>query len=278
MNKIINDIVKEGQEKRPELETDIIDIIFRKLSKYMSFLLIKLKFTPNFVSILAIIFTIIGGIVLARGDYLLSAFFFFLFLLFDYCDGEMARAMKMNSISGHYLDYSGHFIMFASFMIGLTFSIYQYHPTSLYLLLGLSGVAGILLRSIVKLLISEVIVRENLRFKRQLPMSNQEGSYTIKAKILDSPNINPESASLMKKIGRIVIRPTGGDDLLFFYLPFSIIIYIFPFPIFHEWHVRIVDIYFFYLCLINLILPFILIYLNVCQKKAEIYYNDTFGN
>ena len=27
MNKVINNIVKEGQEKRPELETDIIDII-----------------------------------------------------------------------------------------------------------------------------------------------------------------------------------------------------------------------------------------------------------
>ena len=43
MNKVINNIVKEGQEKRPELETGIIDINFRKLSKYMSFLLIKLN-------------------------------------------------------------------------------------------------------------------------------------------------------------------------------------------------------------------------------------------
>lgn len=278
MNKVINNIVKEGQEKRPELETDIIDIIFRKLSKYMSFLLMKLKFTPNFVSILAIICSIIGGIVLAQGNYLLSAFSFFLFLLFDYCDGEMARTMKMNSISGHYLDYVAHFIMFASFMIGLSYGIYQYHSTGTYLILGFCGVAGILLRSIAGLLVSEVIIRENLRVKRLLPQSNKKVTYSVPANTSNATIINDENISFTKKFIRVLLGPTGGDAILFFYIPFSLVLFLLPNPVLNNWGIRIVDLYFIYIFLINTLLPFVSVYLNVRNKKSEQMFNNIFGD
>ena len=277
MNKVINNIVKEGQEKRPELETDIIDIFFRKLSKYMSFLLIQLKFTPNIVSILTIICSIIGGIVLARGNYLLSAFSFFLFLLFDYCDGEMARTMKMNSISGHYLDYFAHFVMFPSFMIGLFFTIYQYHPSSLYLLLGLCGLAGIFLRSIVGLLIPEVIIRENLRIKRLLPQSNLEVAYSILTNTSNITNIKNKDKFGIENIARIFLGPTGGDAILFFYIPFSMLLFLFPNPVLNNWEIRIVDFYFIYIFSINSLLPFVSVYLNIQNKKPEQMFNDIFG-
>ena len=279
--KNLDQIVLEGQNKRPELEPDLIDYFFRMISKYVSFILIKLRFTPNMVTAVAILFSIMGGISLGQGNiigYLIAAVCFFLFLLFDYCDGEIARVLNKYSISGHYLDYVAHFIMFSSFMIGLSYGIYQYHSTSAYLILGFCGIAGILLRSIADMLIPEVIIRENLRLRKQLPMSNPDISYSPKSETLESPNINAEDTSLIKKFGRIIIRPSGGDDILLFYVPFSIIIYIFPLPIIYEWNVRIVDIYFFYLCLINSILPFLLIYLNIRKKKSETYYNDVFCN
>ena len=160
---ILDQIILEGQKNRPELEPGLIDQFFRIISKYFSLVFIRLKFTPNMITILAITVSIIGGFYLAQGNtggYLIAALFFFLFLLFDYCDGEMARALGKQSISGNYLDYGAHFIMFASFMIGLSYGIYQYHSTSTYLILGFCGVAGILLRSIVGLLISKVMVIE----------------------------------------------------------------------------------------------------------------------
>ena len=94
------------------------------------------------ITILAITASIIGGFYLAQGNpngYLIAALFFFLFLLFDYCDGEMARTLNMQTISGHYLDYFAHFVMFASFMVGLSYGIYQYHSTNTYLILGFGG-------------------------------------------------------------------------------------------------------------------------------------------
>ena len=278
---ILDQIILEGQKNRPELEPGLVDQFFRIISKYFSLVFIRLKFTPNMITMLAITASIVGGLYLAQGNtsgYLMAAMFFFLFLLFDYCDGEMARTLGKQSISGNYLDYGAHFIMFASFMIGLSYGIYQYHSTNTYLILGFGGVSGILLRSIAELLLAEVVVRENLRLTKRLPMSNKDVSYSVKSEILDSPNINAESTSLIKDIIRILIRPSGGDDILVFYVPFTILLYIFPLPIFNGWDVRVVDIYFFYLCCINLILPFLLIFRNVYQKKAEIYYNDIFKN
>jgi len=277
---ILDQIILKGQKNRPELETASIDHFFRMISKYFSLVFIKFKFTPNMITTLAITASFAGSFYLAQGNtggYLIAAVFFFLFLLFDYCDGEMARTLGKQSISGHYLDYVAHFIMFASFMSGLSYGIYQYHSTNIYLIIGFGGVSGILLRSIAELLLSEVVVRENLRSTKRLPMSNQDVSYSVKSQISDNPNLNAESTSLIKKIIRIVIRPSGGDDILFFYVPLSIIIYIFPLPILNECHVRIVDIYFFYLCSINLTLFFLLIYRNVYKNKAEMYYNDIFG-
>ena len=278
---ILDQIILEGQKKRPELEPDLIDQMFRMISRYVSLVLIRLRFTPNMVTSIAILCSILGGIFLGQGNingYLTAAVFFFLFLLFDYCDGEMARVLDRQSISGHYLDYVAHFIMFASFMAGLSYGIYQYHSTGTYLILGFCGVAGILLRSIAGLLVSEVIIRENLRVKRQLPMSNQDVSYSVKSETVNISSIKSESTLLIRKFARIIVRPSGGDDILFFYVPLSIIIYIFPLPIINDWNMRVVDIYFFYLCSVNLILSFLIIYLNVQQNKAETIYNDIFGN
>ena len=91
----------------------------------------------------------------------------------------------------------------------------------------LRGVAGILLNSIAQLLISEVIIRENLRVKRRLPMSNQDISYSVKSITVNRPNMQNESTSLIKKISRILIRPSGGDDIAIFYVPFSVLLFLF---------------------------------------------------
>ena len=278
---ILDQIILEGQKKRPELEPDLIDQFFRMISKYFSLVFIRLKFTPNMITTLAITASIIGGFYLAQGNtggYLIAALFFFLFLLFDYCDGEMARVLDRQSISGHYLDYVAHFIMFASFMIGLSYGIYQYHSTGTYLILGFCGVAGILLRSIAGLLVSEVIIRENLRVKRQLPMSNQDVSYSVRSETGNIPSIKSESKSLINKLSRILIRPSGGDGIVFFYIPFSVILFLFPSPIISELNIRLIDIYFFYLCSVNIILPFIKIYRNISQQKLELAYRDVWGD
>jgi hypothetical protein len=280
-NKLLNQIVLEGQKKRPELETSYIDLLFRKISKYVSFLLIKLGFKPNSVTFLAIIFSITGGYYLSIGNntcYLIGGLLFFLFLLFDYCDGEVARVLNKYSISGHYLDYVAHFIMFASFMIGLSIGIYKYHKDSMYLILGLFGTAGILLRNIADLLVKEVIIKENIRYQKKIKNSNQVYDYNVKRDMTISvENINHTDKSLIKRLILFLIQPTCGDDILFFYVPFSIVIFMMPFTILNAFNLRLVDIYFFYLCSINSIIPFLLINRHIKQNRLELYYENVFG-
>lgn len=271
----------EGQKKRPELEPDLIDQLFRMISRYVSLVLIRLRFTPNSVTSIAILCSIIGGYFLAHGNasgYLIAAFFFFLFLLFDYCDGEMARTLNMQTISGHYFDYFSHFVMFASFMIGLFFSIYQYHPSNLYLFLGLCGISGIFLRSIVGLLIPEVIIRENLRLKKLLPHSNKDIIYSVATNDYSVESIKSKDTLAIKKIQRILLSPTGGDGIAIFYIPFSIIFFLFPNPIINKWDIRFVDFYFMYIFLINTLLPFVSIYFNIHSKKPEKMFNNIFSD
>jgi len=281
MGNLIQNIISKGQKARPELDPSLLDKCFRWISKYVSFTLLKIGLAPNSVTLLAIIFSIIGGCFLTFGTdigYIYASLSFFLFLLFDYCDGEMARYLNQTSMDGHYLDYMAHFIMFASFMIGLTYGIYRYHSTSIYLILGFCGVAGILLRSIAVLLISEIVVRENLRLQRRLPMSNKNISYSLPSTTVNSICIKSESISLMKKFIRVLLWPNGGDSILFFYIPFTIIIYLFPFPIINKWNIRIIDIYFIYLCSINFLLPFLLIYRNIQKNRIEIAYDNIFND
>ena len=276
----LDQIILEGQKKRPELETASIDHFFRMISKYFSWVFIKLKFTPNMITILAIIASIIGGFYLAQGNangLLIAALFFFLFLLFDYCDGEVARVLNKYSMAGHYLDYMAHFIMFSSLMIGLTYSVYNYHSNKIYLLLGLCGLAGILLKSIATLLISEVIITEHLRVMKKLSTSNVDINYYAKSNIESISGWKDHKPSYIKYF-HLLIRPSTGDDLLFFFVPFSIIIYFFPTIIIKDMAIRLIDIYFVYICLTNIVLSLLLIFRTVREKRVEASYNTVFGD
>ena len=278
-NKILDQVITEGQKNRPELEPSLIDKFFRMISRYFSLVFIKLKFKPNIITTFAIISSIFGGYFLGQGSssgYTIGALCFFLFLLFDYCDGEMARTLKMHSISGNYLDYFAHFVMFSSFMIGLSYGIYMYHSTSIVLVLGLCGVSGILLGSISDLLISKIIIIEKLREKKKLPLSNKEVEYLVPGNAFNNDNFEINDVSLIRKTIRLLLGPAGGDQLLFFYIPFSVIIYFFPFAIVKKWDMRIIDIYFFYVFTINTLLPFLALYMNIRNKKSEKMYNDIF--
>ena len=231
---------------------------------------IKLNFKPNIITTFAIISSIFGGYFLGQGSssgYTIGALCFFLFLLFDYCDGEMARTLKMHSISGNYLDYFAHFVMFSSFMIGLSYGIYKYHSTGIVLVLGFCGVSGILLGSISDLLISKIIIIEKLREKK-LPLSNKEVEYSVPGNLSNNDNFEINDVSLIRKTIRLLLGPAGGDQLLIFYIPFSVIIYFFPFAIVKKWDMRIIDIYFFYVFTINTLLPFLTLYMNIRNKKS----------
>jgi len=94
----------------------------RKISIYITrFLLIFFpSITPNFVSVMMIVISLIGASFLFCGNYLnslLGIFLVYIGFLLDKCDGEISRYKKNSSLRGVYLDELYHLIVPAILII-----------------------------------------------------------------------------------------------------------------------------------------------------------------
>ena len=68
------------------------------------FLLIKLKFTPNFVTLIGFIICIIAAYYIAIGSFVLGGFLVAISGIMDIFDGALARKMNLNTDKGAFLD------------------------------------------------------------------------------------------------------------------------------------------------------------------------------
>jgi len=135
-------------------------IVCRKFSAYFTWLFLHTPIIPNQLTSLMILMGIIGGIFLGMDGYLnglIGALFFQLFLILDCVDGEVARAKKIFSAKGKFLDYIANDIIFISIFSGLIFRIfnrdYKIFDFSLFhnplvVIFGLSAVVFFLLSKI----------------------------------------------------------------------------------------------------------------------------------
>lgn len=95
--------------------------VMRKFSIYLTLLLVKLKFTPNMVTISAMVFGIIGcGIWMLGTDltFIAGGIFFQMMYLFDCSDGELARYLGKSSLQGVFLDLMGHYVVNFTMILG----------------------------------------------------------------------------------------------------------------------------------------------------------------
>lgn len=95
------------------------------------------KFTPNFVSVLSMLFHIIAGYCFWVGTYnnnIIGGFLVFLGILMDATDGKLARMTKNTSNMGNWLDYNFDYIryLFLYPPIALALLRRTNDPTALY--------------------------------------------------------------------------------------------------------------------------------------------------
>ena len=125
-------MIKELREKcqpRPEIvQYWMSKYVYRKISIYFTWLFLKLRFSANFVTLLSLIPGIIGFIFLSTGDkhgYLIGSFMMGLFLLIDFCDGEVARYNNDNTMTGLFIELVCHYIVNFFIYFGLTIGLYR---------------------------------------------------------------------------------------------------------------------------------------------------------
>ena len=119
--------------------------LYRFLSKYISYIFVQLKISPNQVTIFHNIMEFFALFLFLTGDYNLYYFAIILLVfggILDNVDGEIARVTGKTSIKGEYLDLIGHRIIHPLFFLLLSMGLFNNNPNQLYLFAGIFAALG----------------------------------------------------------------------------------------------------------------------------------------
>jgi phosphatidylglycerophosphate synthase len=117
----------------------------RKISGAISRLLLKTPVTPNQATIFVTLLGIGAGWLMAQtgtAAKIAGSLVFLLTSILDGCDGEIARAKKMTSKLGGWLDLWGDNVVHVAVFYGLGIGLWKDSGNSVYHTLGLVAVAG----------------------------------------------------------------------------------------------------------------------------------------
>jgi len=140
---------KSEQSVISHSDSPIIDrYIIRKISGFITGLLVKTPITPNQVTIISLILGIISAAFFSHGAHtytVIAGMFYFVSTVFDQCDGEVARFKHMTSDFGKTFDIIVDSIVNAAITIGITVAIYKTNSSSLTIIAGLLAMTGIVI-------------------------------------------------------------------------------------------------------------------------------------
>lgn len=136
-------MIKELREASRKNECEPLGIrVYRFFSIYLTALFVKLRFSPNLVSLLSIASAVGGAVLLMFGSYQFlvigAAVLVFSYLL-DRCDGELARYTGKLTVYGGYLEILNSNIVYGSLFIGLSVGVFRYMGDITMLWFGISA-------------------------------------------------------------------------------------------------------------------------------------------
>lgn len=115
-----------------------LDLLPRRFGSYIVYLLQKTSITPNHITILSFISSIFGILLIAATPYkIIGAFFYFIGLVLDCTDGQLARLKGMGSKFGKWLDGFVDEMVRGLLYIGLSLAVYSQTGNILFLFIGL---------------------------------------------------------------------------------------------------------------------------------------------
>lgn len=174
------------------------------LSPYITKLLFKTRITPNQVSLFWIILATLGFILIAFGHYslaILGVIIYHVAQIFDYVDGELARAKNKKTIGGMYLDDLAQVLHRSLFLLVVGIGLYNSGSHILYLYLALITSLIFMFDSSMRTKVREILLEKNLLEKLQKKKIKEDKK---KRRFLDS--------------FLFLIRPAEPFNLLFIFL------------------------------------------------------------
>ncbi|MFC1685683.1 CDP-alcohol phosphatidyltransferase family protein [Nanoarchaeota archaeon] len=116
----------------------------------------QISFTWGFLGVVACFFIGLGG----YSYMVFGAILYHFAVLLDYVDGEIAKAKKITTIGGTYLDRLFHYIHRGLLVLALGWGIYNTNGNIAYLYLGISTSIFLLLDNLNKLKVYETFANE----------------------------------------------------------------------------------------------------------------------
>ncbi|MDR4505584.1 MAG: CDP-alcohol phosphatidyltransferase family protein [Candidatus Scalindua sp.] len=135
--------------------------IIRRISRCISRLSLKTPVTPNQVTIISLVLGLLSGFFFSFGEFtygISGGVLYFLSVIFDQCDGEIARLKYMESESGRILDIITDTVVNAAIVVGITAGIYRNNGSGFIIILGLLAMLGISL----SLLLTTILKKEGV--------------------------------------------------------------------------------------------------------------------
>ena len=133
------------QSSRPSIFGDFLSQFYYKVSIYFTWCCLFIGMNANQVTVLSVIFALLGGVLISSDSHLLiflGAIFFHVFAILDMSDGEVARYRGEGGVQGHYLDWFMHFITPTALAMGLFVSSYERLDSEWLVILGLIAVVS----------------------------------------------------------------------------------------------------------------------------------------
>ncbi len=128
-------------------DSPILDrYVIRRISRCISRLSLKTAITPNQVTIISLVLGLLSGLFFAVGEFTYGIFggvLYFLSVIFDQCDGEIARLKYRESESGRVLDIIADTVVNAAIVVGITSGIYKNSGSGFIIILGILAMVGI---------------------------------------------------------------------------------------------------------------------------------------
>lgn len=134
--------VKEKAKRSNQVLNDKLHPFASKFSLFFSWIFINLNFSPNNVTFLFFLVGFLGSFFFLSNNIffvLVGYFFWRLHIIFDICDGEVARFTKIFSMNGAYWDYMIHAILYPLYFINICVSQYFKYDNHLFLFLAIFG-------------------------------------------------------------------------------------------------------------------------------------------
>ncbi len=123
--------------KRSDEEKFILVFLARRVSMRMSYYIwAKLGVHPNIVTLFSILLGIAGSISFIYQQYLMGGILLFFWMVFDCCDGEVARFTGKTSSLGERLEVLNSNLQYAIWLPSLAIGLYLAEAITLYWVFG----------------------------------------------------------------------------------------------------------------------------------------------